>query len=40
MAEVTNISVLTHELQDPKDDFENDPNAVRRRGRAGGGGGV
>jgi len=31
MAEVTNISVLTHELQDPKDDFENDPNAVRRR---------
>src|SRR5213079_523732 len=31
MAEVTNISVLTHEFQDPKDDFENDPNAVRRR---------
>jgi SulP family sulfate permease len=31
MAEVTNISVLTHELQDPRDDFENDPNAVRRR---------
>jgi SulP family sulfate permease len=31
MAEVTNISVLTHELQDPADDFETDPNAVRRR---------
>src|SRR5438309_12025498 len=31
MAEVTYISVLTHELQDPTDDFENDPNAVRRR---------
>src|SRR3989441_6669116 len=31
MAEVTNISVLTHEFQDPTDDFENDPNAVRRR---------
>lgn len=31
MAEVTNISVLTHELQDPVDDFERDPNAVRRR---------
>jgi SulP family sulfate permease len=31
MAEVTNISVLTHELEDPRDDFENDPNAVRRR---------
>ena len=31
MAEVTNISVLTHELRDPQDDFENDPNAVRRR---------
>jgi SulP family sulfate permease len=31
MAEVTNISVLTHELQDPVDDFESDPNAVRRR---------
>src|SRR5260370_25143599 len=31
MAELTNISVLTHELQDPRDDFENDPNAVRRR---------
>jgi len=31
MAEVTNVSVLTHEFQDPKDDFEHDPNAVRRR---------
>jgi SulP family sulfate permease len=31
MAEVTNVSVLTHEFQDPKDDFERDPNAVRRR---------
>src|SRR5205085_134630 len=31
MAEVTNVSALTHELQDPKDDFEGDPNAVRRR---------
>lgn len=31
MAEVTNISVLTHEFQDPADDFEGDPNAVRRR---------
>jgi sulfate permease, SulP family len=31
MAEVTNISVLTHELTDPVDDFEQDPNAVRRR---------
>jgi len=31
MAEVTNISVLTHELQDPKEDFENDPNAIRQR---------
>src|SRR3989442_13906086 len=31
MAEGTNISVLTHEFQDPTDDFENDPNAVRRR---------
>ena len=31
MAEVTNISVLTHEFQDPADDFESDPNAVRRR---------
>jgi SulP family sulfate permease len=31
MAEVTNISVLTHEFTDPTDDFEHDPNAVRRR---------
>jgi len=31
MAEVTNISVLTHEFHDPADDFEHDPNAVRRR---------
>jgi SulP family sulfate permease len=31
MAEVTNISVLTHEFTDPVDDFERDPNAVRQR---------
>jgi len=31
MAEVTNINVLTHEFRDPVDDFERDPNAVRRR---------
>ncbi|HXE84824.1 MAG TPA: sulfate permease [Gemmatimonadales bacterium] len=31
MAEVTNIKVLTHEFEDPPDDFERDPNAVRRR---------
>ena len=31
MAEVTNINVLTHELHDPVDDFEHDPNAVGRR---------
>src|SRR3989449_764182 len=31
MAEVTNISALTHEFRDPVDDFESDPNAVRRR---------
>src|SRR2546429_1196099 len=31
MAEVVNISVLTHEFHDPADDFESDPNAVRRR---------
>jgi SulP family sulfate permease len=31
MAEVTNISVLTHEFTDPVDDFEHDPNAVRQR---------
>jgi len=31
MAEMTNISALTHEFQDPVNDFETDPNAVRRR---------
>jgi SulP family sulfate permease len=31
MSEVTNINVLTHEFIDPVDDFETDPNAVRRR---------
>ena len=31
MAEVTNIQVLTHEFIDPNDDFETDPNAIRRR---------
>ena len=31
MAEVTNISVLTHEFTDPVDDFEHDPNAARSR---------
>ena len=31
MAEVMNVSVLTHEFVDPEDDFERDPNAVRRR---------
>ncbi len=31
MAEVTNIQVLTHEFTDTGDDFETDPNAVRRR---------
>jgi sulfate permease, SulP family len=31
MAEVTNISVLTHEFADPVDDFEHDPNAARTR---------
>jgi len=31
MAEVTNIKVLTHEFEDPTDDFETDPNAVQRR---------
>jgi len=31
MSEVTNIKVLTHEFGDPVDDFETDPNAVRRR---------
>src|SRR5439155_256396 len=33
MAEVTNISALTHEFQDPVDDFERDPNAARRARR-------
>jgi SulP family sulfate permease len=36
MAEVTNISVLTHEFTDPVDDFERDPNAVLRRTIPGG----
>jgi SulP family sulfate permease len=31
MAEATNISVLTHEFQEPEDDFERDPNWVGRR---------
>ena len=31
MSEVTNIKVLSHEFVDPVDDFETDPNAVRRR---------
>jgi len=31
MAEVTNISVLTHEFLEPKDDYEGDPNWVGRR---------
>jgi SulP family sulfate permease len=31
MAEVTNVSALTHELREPVDDFESDPNAVIRR---------
>src|SRR5690348_5599410 len=31
MAEVTNVSVLTHEFKDPAEDFESDPNAVMRR---------
>jgi SulP family sulfate permease len=31
MAEVTNISVLTHEFHDPVTDYEGDPNAVQRR---------
>jgi len=31
MAEVTNIRVLTHEITDPGDDFEGDPNWVGRR---------
>ena len=31
MAEVTNIQVLTHEFQEPPDDYEKDPNWVGRR---------
>ena len=31
MAEVANISVLSHEFTDPTSDFEGDPNAVQRR---------
>jgi SulP family sulfate permease len=31
MAEVTNVSVVTRELQEQVDDYETDPNAVRRR---------
>jgi SulP family sulfate permease len=31
MAEVTNVSTLTHEFVEPADDFESDPNAVVRR---------
>lgn len=31
MAEVTNVSAITHELHEPVDDFERDPNAVMRR---------
>jgi SulP family sulfate permease len=31
MSEVTNISVLTHEFEDPTYDFENDPNAIKHR---------
>src|SRR5437667_10034621 len=31
MAEVTSVSVLTHELRDPVDDYERDPNWVGRR---------
>jgi len=31
MAEVTNISVLTHEFREPADDYEGDPNWVGRR---------
>jgi SulP family sulfate permease len=31
MAEVTNVSAITHELREPTDDFESDPNAVARR---------
>ena len=31
MADATNISVLTHEFQEPADDYERDPNWVGRR---------
>jgi SulP family sulfate permease len=31
MAEVTNISAITHEFKEPRDDFETDPNWVGRR---------
>ena len=31
MAEVSNLSVLTHEFRDPASDFEGDPNAMQRR---------
>ena len=31
MAEVTNISAITHEFGEPRDDFETDPNWVGRR---------
>jgi len=31
MADVTSVSVLTHELRDPVDDYERDPNWVGRR---------
>jgi SulP family sulfate permease len=31
MAEVTNISALTHEFREPPDDYEGDPNWVGRR---------
>jgi len=31
MASVTSVSVLTHELRDPVDDYERDPNWVGRR---------
>ncbi|MGH7674449.1 MAG: SulP family inorganic anion transporter, partial [Gemmatimonadales bacterium] len=31
MAEVTNVSVVTRELQEQADDYDTDPNAVRRR---------
>jgi SulP family sulfate permease len=31
MSEVTDVTVLTHEFNDPTYDFENDPNAIRHR---------